>query len=230
MIWIAAIALAGVFFALLLTPLLRRNPLSGTRASRFAAIAFVGVSPLLAGAIYWRISAPQTFVATSVETAQTISELPPEQRQAAIDAMVEGLAARLEVDPSDLDGWRMLARSYAALGRGRDAAVAYQQLTRQNPQSAADWRLYVDSLMALGPGGADGHDLAAAASALHRLAPDDPAALFLLGEAALSNGARAEAVSFWRKLLTVLPADATIRAQVEAMIAAAESGEGPALE
>jgi len=35
--------------------------------------------------------------------------------------MVENLAARLEDDPSDLNGWRMLARSYSVLGRSSDA-------------------------------------------------------------------------------------------------------------
>ena len=38
-----------------------------------------------------------------------------------IDAMVAGLAARLEAEPDDLDGWLMLIRSYAVLQDAQNA-------------------------------------------------------------------------------------------------------------
>ncbi|MEQ8604812.1 MAG: c-type cytochrome biogenesis protein CcmI [Marivibrio sp.] len=56
-----------------------------------------------------------------VEAAEAMS---PEERQAMIEGMVEGLAARLERQPMDLDGWDRLIRSYAALDRRSDAQAA----------------------------------------------------------------------------------------------------------
>ena len=50
-------------------------------------------------------------------------EMSPEERQAMIEGMVEGLAIRMEANPDDLDGWLRLARAYAVLGR-RDEAVS----------------------------------------------------------------------------------------------------------
>ena len=55
------------------------------------------------------------------ETASEIANAPAEEQAAMIQSMVENLAARLEDDPSDLNGWRMLARSYSVLGRSSDA-------------------------------------------------------------------------------------------------------------
>lgn len=45
-----------------------------------------------------------------------------------IEAMVAGLAARLEDEPDDPQGWAMLARSYMVLGRPDDARIALARL------------------------------------------------------------------------------------------------------
>ncbi|MGP1253708.1 MAG: c-type cytochrome biogenesis protein CcmI [Kiloniellales bacterium] len=57
------------------------------------------------------------------EQMDAAQEMSPEERQAMIEGMVEGLAIRLEANPDDLDGWLRLARAYAVLGR-RDEAVS----------------------------------------------------------------------------------------------------------
>ena len=48
----------------------------------------------------------------------------PEQRQAFIEKMVAGLAARLKSNGKDLEGWMQLVRSYVVLGRPEDANTA----------------------------------------------------------------------------------------------------------
>jgi cytochrome c-type biogenesis protein CcmH len=45
-----------------------------------------------------------------------------------LNAAVERLAARLKDHPEDVDGWIMLARSYAALGRTADADALVRKL------------------------------------------------------------------------------------------------------
>lgn len=64
-----------------------------------------------------------------VEKAGGIPQAPPQGGQpdaAAIEGMVASLAARLEAEPNDPEGWVRLVRAYAVLGRGgeRDAALA----------------------------------------------------------------------------------------------------------
>lgn len=55
--------------------------------------------------------------------AEAIAALPPEQRQAQIRAMVEGLATRLSQNGQDVQGWLRLIRSWKMLGE-QDKAVA----------------------------------------------------------------------------------------------------------
>lgn len=64
--------------------------------------------------------------AADVTAAQDMSE---EDRNAFIRSMVDGLAARLEEDPNDLDGWLRLIRAHTVLGDG-DAAAEAQNRTR----------------------------------------------------------------------------------------------------
>ena len=59
--------------------------------------------------------------ASDVEAAQ---KLTPDERLAMINGMVTQLAAKLDGDPSDAEGWAKLIRSYMVLGRGDDAKAA----------------------------------------------------------------------------------------------------------
>lgn len=54
------------------------------------------------------------------------AEMTDDERNEMISGMVAGLAARLESQPDDLDGWIMLVRSYATLGQRDDAVLAYR--------------------------------------------------------------------------------------------------------
>lgn len=58
-------------------------------------------------------------------------------RAAMINGMVEGLAARLEANPDDVDGWRRLGRAYAVLGDNENAAAAYREVLARDPNDAA---------------------------------------------------------------------------------------------
>lgn len=57
----------------------------------------------------------------SREDIEAAQEMSPEEQQAFIRSMVDGLAARLEEQPGDLQGWLQLARAQMVLGE-RDAA------------------------------------------------------------------------------------------------------------
>ena len=61
----------------------------------------------------------------------------PEQRQDMVRSMVDGLAARLEQQPDDIEGWRMLGRSWAVLGDPAKSAEAFAQAARRLPDDVA---------------------------------------------------------------------------------------------
>ena len=70
----------------------------------------------------------------SAADVEAVSEMTPEERQTTIRTMVEGLAERLAQQPDDVEGWLMLARSYATLGedgKAREARARADALMRE---------------------------------------------------------------------------------------------------
>jgi cytochrome c-type biogenesis protein CcmH len=61
---------------------------------------------------------------SSAPNASAVAAMTPEERQAFITRMVDGLAARLKSDGSDSAGWLKLIRAYQVLGRRDDAMKA----------------------------------------------------------------------------------------------------------
>jgi cytochrome c-type biogenesis protein CcmH len=56
--------------------------------------------------------------------ATAIANAAPDDRQAMIRSMVAGLAAKLDQDPGNLDGWLRLTRAYQVLGESEKASSA----------------------------------------------------------------------------------------------------------
>lgn len=68
--------------------------------------------------------------AADIAAAQDLSD---GERRDMIQGMVDSLAARLETEPDDLAGWRMLARSWEMLGDPDKAATAYARALELEP-------------------------------------------------------------------------------------------------
>lgn len=67
------------------------------------------------------------------EQIAAASALRPSEQQDMAEGMVARLAARLQGDPADVDGWIMLMRSYKTLGRDGDARAALASALAANP-------------------------------------------------------------------------------------------------
>jgi cytochrome c-type biogenesis protein CcmH len=69
--------------------------------------------------------APDAMIAPpSGEAAAAIASMPAPERLTAVRGMVDGLAARLEQDGRDAEGWLRLVRAYVVLNEGEKAAAA----------------------------------------------------------------------------------------------------------
>jgi cytochrome c-type biogenesis protein CcmH len=66
--------------------------------------------------------------AADIAAAESMS---PAERQAMVEGMVQGLAARLEAKGDDLSGWLKLVRAYAMLDRKDDAQDALRRAQNQ---------------------------------------------------------------------------------------------------
>jgi cytochrome c-type biogenesis protein CcmH len=79
------------------------------------------------------LAPPPAGDSASAETAAQVDQMTSAQRQAMIDSMVSGLAARLQVAPDDPDGWLKLAPAYGVLGERDKAVEAYERAARLRP-------------------------------------------------------------------------------------------------
>ncbi|MDN3919149.1 tetratricopeptide repeat protein [Roseateles violae] len=147
---------------------------------------------------------------------------PPEPQQAALDEMVDRLAQRLARQPDDAQGWAMLGRSYAVLGRFPEAVQAYRQLIALRPRDAQALADYADMLASAHGGELQGEPLRLVEQALS-LDPDNQKALALAGSAALRRGEPALARRHWQRALALSEPGSELAREFEAMIADTEA-------
>lgn len=136
--------------------------------------------------------------------------------------MVNRLTTRLQTQPDDAAGWRMLARSYETLGRFDEAVQAYQRLLAlQQP----DADLLTDYAVTLGM--SQGRTLVGAPEAVIQQAlslnPRHVQALALAGSASFEKRDYQGAIATWRRLLSLVPPGDEVRASIEANIRKAEA-------
>jgi cytochrome c-type biogenesis protein CcmH len=149
-----------------------------------------------------------------------LAALPEGDRLAAIRSMVDGLAARLETQPDDLDGWRRLARSRKVLGESDKALAAHARAAAIAPDDVEVLQDYAGALIDL-------HDpekpldppARAAVANLLAKSPNESVALWLLGQDEALAGKDMAATALWQRLLAQLPADSPAHADLSARIA-----------
>ncbi|MEM6490965.1 MAG: tetratricopeptide repeat protein, partial [Pseudomonadota bacterium] len=82
------------------------------------------------------VDAPLRPALASIVDAARAALLEADDRSAQIDAMVDGLAARLEAEGGTLEEWLRLGRSELVRGRPDAAAAAYREALRIAPDDA----------------------------------------------------------------------------------------------
>lgn len=131
--------------------------------------------------------------------------MPPDH--AEIKAMVDGLAARLKDNPDDMEGWIMLGRSYIIMERFDEASAVYAQLVQMAPDNPRFLSDYADMLAMANNGRLQGEPAELIRKALD-IDPNYPKALALAGTLEFERGKFDQAITYWERLLGVMPADA----------------------
>src|SRR5262245_21484442 len=160
--------------------------------NRLVAIGLLAV-PLLALGVYFAVGSPGVLML----------EQEAQVTQQQIESMVERLAAKLKDNPDDVEGWKMLGRSYGVLGRFPEAAQAYAKAAARAPKDAEILVDLADVLAMANGQRLDGDPERLALRALE-LDPKNLKGLALAGTAAYNRGNYGGAVKYWDRMLALL--------------------------
>jgi cytochrome c-type biogenesis protein CcmH len=161
------------------------------------------------------------------EEREAMAKMTPAERQQAVRDMVYRLDAKLRAARpgrvEDRAGWLRLANARRVLGDPAKAAEAYARADALAPLDAPLLANWAESEMRqIQPGSAPSPGAVAVLKRLEAAEPDNALALFYLGAASFAHGDKADAARFWKKLLALLPPDASIRTELKERIKAAE--------
>lgn len=129
---------------------------------------------------------------------------------AQIESMIEKLAARLKEKPDDVDGWAMLGRSYAMVGKHDLALPALKRAVEGRPNDAALIADVADATAVVAGGKLEGEPAALIERAL-KADPDNPKALSLAGTIAFGKKDYAGALRHWEHLAQVAPSSEYVK-------------------
>ncbi len=178
--------------------------------------------PIGSFALYKLLGQPEAFT----DFAQSGPPITPENiTPQQFTSMTQRLAVKLREQPNDPNGWNMLAKAYAAIGRGSDAAMAYDRAVLLAPENATLLAEFAHTLATSNNNSFSGRPRELIARGL-KLEPNNPRILALAGSAAFDAKDFSGAVEAWEKLLALVPKESEITDQLIASISAARAAMG----
>jgi len=188
-------------------------------AGAWTAAILGGALPIAAALLYFTLGSHQAFApgnAATTAAGDAQHDLSPQK----VAEMAAGLAARLEKEPDNAEGWSVLAHTYYSLKRFPEAVGAYERAATLLPDNAD---LLADYADALGPAtnSLDGKPTELIKRAL-KANPTQWKALALAGTVAFNRKDFKQAVAYWEDLKQTLPPDSEMAKSIDANIAEAK--------
>ncbi|MGF6690266.1 cytochrome c-type biogenesis protein CcmH [Metapseudomonas resinovorans] len=167
-----------------------------SRLGKALPLLFAVLVPVLGFGLYLHWGASD-----KVELTRELREQPR-----SIEEMTSRLERVVEAQPESAEGWYFLGRTYMAQDRASDAARAYEQAVKRGgrePELLGQWAqaLYFASQKKLTP------EVKALTEEALKADPKEITSLGLLGIAGFEEGRYQEAITYWERLITQLPAD-----------------------
>ena len=158
-------------------------------------------------------------------TAQQTVLAPAGDALDSVDGMIANLAKRLNENPNDAEGWRMLGWSYFSTGQHEKAAAAYGRAAALAPENA-DYLSAQGEALVMAAGGFVSDDAIALFDETLARSVDDPRARFFKGLALDQAGDPLAAISAWVVMVNGAPPDADWVSDLRARITSRASEVG----
>lgn len=199
-------------------------PITGD-TRKHAYMVGVGLA-LVAVIFYLRIGNPDSITnAATTPSPAAPASASGDRTQAQVEANVAALAKRLQANPSDAQGWTMLARSYSSMERFGEAAGAYAKATELTPNQADLWAEYAFATAMASGRRLEGKPMEFVDRAL-KVDPENAKALQLAGSAAFEAKDYQKAVGYWQRVLKQVPPGSEVAQEIEARINEAKALAG----
>jgi cytochrome c-type biogenesis protein CcmH len=170
-------------------------------AGRNAAVFLGAALPIVAFALYFTVGNFQALLPGGAGAQQQEAHSISEEQ---IRELTGRLAARMEQEPENVEGWIMLGRSYVALNEFDKAAKAYASAVARAGDDAALLADYADALAMAQGRRLEGEPEKIIQRAL-AIDPQNMKALALAGSAAFEKRDFAVAIQHWERLLKFAP-------------------------
>lgn len=189
--WFALLLMVAV--VILLLPWLRAKEAFSKKSQRvlMASVVFL---PVASFSIYLYLGTPQF--------AEMSTMKPP----AAQVTLVDKLAAKLEKNPKDIQGWILLGRSYMTTEDYHKAVAAFEKAYELDPKRLSVLISLADALAITNAGNLQGRPYKILQQA-YAINQENTTTLWLLGIAERQKGKKVQAAKYWLKLYYLLPDD-----------------------
>jgi cytochrome c-type biogenesis protein CcmH len=189
-----------------------------TRATSVTILLLALLLPATALLLYRLVGTPQALDPANLVAAPATPAGVPEMEQA-----IAMLAARLQQQPGDAEGWALLGRAYQATQRGDEALAAFKRAHEQAPDTAGYTIEYAQALALAAPGHRIDGEARTLLEGVLQADPSNQRALWLLGISDYQAQRYDAAIARWQTLLPLLETGSEVHASVERQIAEAEA-------
>ncbi len=187
---------------------------------RLISAAAVLAVPLISWGTYARLGSPDI-------PSQPLGErLVKNPAESSVDELVARAEAHLSANPTDGQGWDVLAPVYLRMQRFDDAANAYRNAIRLLGSTSERQSGLGEALVNAGAGEISTEAKSAFDEAL-KLDPTNPKASFFVAMGLAQDGRKDEAIATWQKMRAGLPEGSPWLDAVDRALARAEAPETP---
>ncbi len=185
--------------------------------ARYTAYAIGIAIPLVAVIFYLNVGTPKAIDGPPPTAAPAGLTGGGARTQGQIEANVAALAKRLQSNPSDAQGWTMLARSYSSMGKFAESAGAYTKATELTPNDADLWAEFAFATAMASGRNLEGRPMELIDQAL-KVDPENAKALQLAGSAAFQAKDYKKAIDYWQRVLKQVPRGSEVAVAIEGRI------------
>jgi cytochrome c-type biogenesis protein CcmH len=212
------------------------QPASANSRSGRWMMSIALVIPLMAVGMYQALGSPEIIPRLAENSGAEASQGTPSPHAQAgeklppMEELVKKLAAKLEQQPDNVEGWLMLGRSYMAMNQPGKAIDAYEHGMQVNPENTTLLLAYAEALAQT-----SGNNFSGKAANLvekaYQLNKQDPNALWMMGIVAYQKQDYQGAIDHWQQVKVLLgPGNTDLNAVDNAIDEArGQMGLGPQL-